>query len=372
MIVAMSVLTGFKYEVREKLFSFWGHVHITPFTPNTSTILTADPMKRDRKMEGNIRGVAHVADISPFAVRPGIIKANKLMEGVQLKGLASDYHLSANIGVSGKTIDYSDTAYSKQILVSQTTADRMGLKAGDDLQMYFLEPGAAYPRIRKLTVSGIYHTGMEEVDKNYALCDIRLLQRINGWGADDINGYQLTLDNERMADTVAAEVYDKYIEPPLTTNTMRDIFPNIFDWLGMQDVTTSIIILIMSIVAIINLAVVLLILIIEQSRMVGILKAQGMDNGNMMKIFLYHAALIATVGIVIGNVLGFGLCWLQKNFQILKLSEDTYYMKYVPVRVLWWQPVIIDAATLVLCILCMSLPALYIRRILPVKVLQFK
>lgn len=372
MVVAAAILTGFKYEIREELFSFWGHIHVTPFTPNTATILTSDPMKRDAKLEQNVKGLAHVVDFSPFAVRPGIIKANRLMEGIQLKGLTADYHLPANITIEGKRIDYSDTDYSRQVLISQTTADRMDIKAGDALQMYFLEPGATFPRIRKLTVSGIYHTGMEEVDKFYAICDMRLLQRINGWQPDDINGYQVTLDNDRLADSVAAQIYDRYIEPPLTTNTMKQIFPNIFDWLGMQDVTTGIIFLIMSIVAIINMAVVLLILIIEQSRMVGILKAQGMDNGNMMKIFLYHATLIAGAGIVIGNVLAFILCWAQKQTGFLTLSEDTYYMKYVPVRLLWWQPVLIDVATLVLCILCMSLPALYIRRIMPVKVLQFK
>lgn len=372
MLVTVAFVTGFKYEIREKLFSFWGHIHITPYTPNTATILTPEPMKRNMVTEQKVKAMAHVRDMQPFAVRPAIIKAGTLMEGIQLKGVTADYHLPKNVDVKGSPINYSDTSYSKEILLSQTTADRMNVKAGDDLQMYFLEPGADMPRVRKLKISGIYHTGMEEVDKNYAVCDIRLLQRINSWQADDINGYQVLLDDDQLSDTLADEIFNRYIEPPLTTNTMKQIFPNVFDWLSLQDVNTRVIIFIMSIVAIINLAVALLILIVEQSRMIGVLKAQGMPNSGIMRIFYYHAALIAGAGIVLGNIIGLGFCFLQKKTGFLTLSESTYYMKYAPVRILWWQPVLIDTVTLVLCILCMSLPALYIRRILPVRVLQFK
>lgn len=329
-------------------------------------------MKRNMVTEQKVKAMAHVRDMQPFAVRPAIIKAGTLMEGIQLKGVTADYHLPKNVDVKGSPINYSDTSYSKEILLSQTTADRMNVKAGDDLQMYFLEPGADMPRVRKLKISGIYHTGMEEVDKNYAVCDIRLLQRINNWQADDINGYQVLLDDDQLSDTLADEIFNRYIEPPLTTNTMKQIFPNVFDWLSLQDVNTRVIIFIMSIVAIINLAVALLILIVEQSRMIGVLKAQGMPNSGIMRIFYYHAALIAGAGIVLGNIIGLGFCFLQKKTGFLTLSESTYYMKYAPVRILWWQPVLIDTVTLVLCILCMSLPALYIRRILPVRVLQFK
>jgi lipoprotein-releasing system permease protein len=301
-----------------------------------------------------------------------IVNANKLMEGIQLKGVDAYYKFPVGIKLTGSTIDYSDTAYSKQVVLSQTTADRLSLSAGDDILLYFLEPGAALPRVRKVKLAGIFHTGMEEVDKNYGICDIRMLQRINNWQPNEINGYQLALDNERFADTVASKIYYEYIQPPLTTYTMHDIFPNIFDWLNLQDVNTRVIIIIMSIVAIINLAVALLILIVEHSRMVGLLKAQGMTVGKMIQVFLYHAGIIAALGIFFGNLLGLGICWLQQKTGFLQLSEATYYVKQVPVRLLWWQPLLIDIITLVLCILCMWLPALYIRRIQPARVLQFK
>lgn len=372
MVVAVAFVTGFKHEVKEKLFSFWGHVHITPYTPDASSLITPEPIKTNKQLEQQVNATPHVRSITPFAVRPVIINANKLMEGIQLKGISGDYRLHESIGYNGSKINFADTAYSKQVMLSQTTADRLNIKAGDQIQLYFLEPGSTFPRIRKVQVSGIFHTGMEEVDKNYGICDIRLLQRINNWQADDINGYQITLDDQQFSDTIASQIFYGYLQPPLTTYTMNEIFPNIIDWLKLQDVNTRVIIIIMTIVALINMAVVLLILIVEHGRMVGILKAQGMSLIGLRKVFLYYAGLIGFAGILLGNIIGLGFCWLQAHFQFLHLSEATYYVRYVPVRLYWWQPLIIDAATLALCILCMWLPTLYIRRIQPARVLQFK
>jgi lipoprotein-releasing system permease protein len=373
MVIAVSFVGGFQYEIREKIFSFWGHVHITPFTANASTIISPNPIKREPGLEQQImHRYPVVQSVSPFIVRPVMINTNKLMEGIQLKGVDAKYTLPKGIGLEGKPIDFSDSAYSRQILLSRTTADRLNVKAGDEIQLYFLEPGSTFPRIRKVEVAGMFHTGMDEVDRQYGLCDMRLLQRVNNWAADDINGYQVMLSDDAYSDTIATQVYVDYLQPPLTTYTMKEIFPNIIDWLQMQDVTTRVIIIIMTIVAIINLVVVLLILIVEHARMVGVLKAMGMTLNNIRKIFLYHSALIALLGIVIGDIIGLGICWLQKKTGFIELPESTYYIKQAAVRVIWWQPVLIDVATLVICVLCMWLPTLYIRRIQPARVLQFK
>lgn len=372
MVVTVGFITGFKKEIREKLFSFWGHVHITPYTPNAGTIISPEPIKTDPALEQEVKRMVHVRDVIPFAVRPAIIHANQYMEGVQLKGVNSQYHLPNSISLSGNKIDYSDTSYSKDVLLSATMARRLELKSGDEIQIYFLEPGSTFPRIRKLKVSGIFHTGMDEVDKSYGICDLRLLQRINNWQPDHINGYQISLDDEQYADTVSSTIFAHYIQPPLVTHTMKEIFPNIYDWLQLQNVNARIIIFIMGIVAVINLAVVLLILIVQHARMVGLLKAQGMSQGSMQLIFLYYAGLIAAAGIVAGNILGLGLCWVQQKTGFMQLPESTYYVRQVPVRIYWWHPALIDIGTLVLCILCMWLPSLYIRRIQPARVLQFK
>jgi lipoprotein-releasing system permease protein len=372
MIITVAFVTGFKHEIRGKLFSFWGHVHITPYTPNAATIITPDPIKMNPSLEQEIKRLPHVQDISPFAVRPAIIHTNDLMEGVQLKGVTQQYRFDKGIKLSGSKIDYSDTSYSKEVLLSETMAARVKISAGDELQLYFLEPGSIIPRIRKVKVAGLFHTGMDEVDRDYGICDIRLLQRMNNWQQNDINGYQVTLDDEQYADTVSSIIFQRYLDAPLTTHTMQEIFPNIYDWLQLQDVNARIIIIIMSIVAIINLAVALLILIVEHARMVGILRSQGMTGGALQVIFLNYAALIAVSGILAGNILGIGLCVLQYYTHFLHLPESTYYVSHVPVKLFWWQILIVNAGTLILCILCMWFPSLYIRRIQPAKVLQFK
>jgi lipoprotein-releasing system permease protein len=213
---------------------------------------------------------------------------------------------------------------------------------------------------------------MEDLDRNYALCDIRLLQRVNNWRPEQCSGYQLELDNEFFADTLADRIFQKYLKPPVTTYTIKDIYPNIYDWLDLKDVNARIILMIMAIVAIINLATALVILIVEQSRMVALLKALGASYKTLQGIFLYHAAIIAGSGILLGNILALGLCYLQQKTGILKLSEETYFMKQAPVRPEAMPIIMVDVITLILCVLCMLLPTLYIRRIRPAQVLQFK
>lgn len=372
MVVAVSFISGFKYEIREKLFSFWGHVHITQFDPNASNLIVATPIKLDTSLLHRVAALPHVVAVSPYALRPGILQANGTMEGIKLKGVFPSYFSSLEINIKGARIDFSDTSYSKDILLSQATANRLQIKSGDYIQLYFLEPGSTTPRIRKVKVAGLYHTGMDEVDKEFGICDIRLLQRINNWQQDNINGYQINLDNEAYSDTTANKIYNDYIDAPLTTNTMREIYPSIFDWLQLQDVNGQIVLAIMAIVAIINLAVALLILIVDKAKMVGLLKALGMERKKVQLIFLYHSSLIAVVGILLGNVLGLSICFLQEKFGFLKLSEATYYMSQVPVRINGWHILLIDLATLICCVLCMWLPSLYIRRIQPARVLQFK
>lgn len=372
MILALAFISGFKYEIREKLFSFWGHVHITEYNPNAESMATGSPIRRDEGLEEVVGGLPHVTQIAPYVVRPGILQYSGTMEGMKLKGINTAYKLSPKTNLTGSLPNFGDTSYAKDIVLSTATAARLQLKKGDAVQLYFLEPGELAPRIRKVTVSGIYHTGMDEIDKEYALCDMRLLQRINNWQPDEINGYQIDLDDADYADTTSSLIYNKYIAAPLTTTTMRDIFSNIFDWLDLQNVNAQVAIIIMSIVSIINLAVALLILMVDRSRMVGLLTALGMPRSQLRRIFRFHALLIAAMGVVIGNVVGLGICWLQLKTGFLKLSEATYYMTVVPVRLEWWHILVIDVLTLVLTLFWMWLPLLYLRRIQPAKVLQFK
>ncbi len=372
MIIAMGIITGFQQSIREKLFSFWGHVHIVPHNANPASLISATPIKYDPHLRQQVQRMPHVKQVAPFALRPAIIQANGRMEGIRLKGILPDYRFSRGIGFSGGSIDFADTAYAREILISQTMADRLDVHAGDDLMLYFLEPGASFPRVRKLKAAGVFHTGMDEVDQYFGVCDLRLLQRVNNWGADDINGYQVELDDPFLADTVALAIYDQYIMPPLYTESINSIYQNIFDWLNMQQINVKILIVIMAVVAVINLSAALLILIVDRARMVALLKALGMPFHQIRIIFISLAGLIGFAGVLGGTLLSLALAWLQQKYGFLRLPESTYYMDRVPVEIVWWHVVLINILSLVLCVLCMWLPTLYIRRIHPARVLHFK
>ena len=371
MIVAMAIVTGFDAAITEKLYSFVGHVHVVRYDETNSNALNyAEPVYYNHSLSDSIRRIPHVAAVSPFVELPVIVQAHGQLEGIALKGVNKDYRFPKGINMSGSLIDYRDTFYSKQIILSKTTGERLNVNAGDTVQLNFLQGGL--PRIRRVKVAGFYHTGMEEMDKNFAVCDIRLLQRINDWPADSINGYQIDLDNEKFADTVAAFIHYNLINAPLEAYTSTDNYSSIFDWLKLQNLNGIILLVIMAAVSIINMGAVLLILMVDRAMMIGLLKALGMPFETTRNIFLGIAALIGTVGIVLGNVLAIGLCWLQQTFGFLKLPEAAYYMKYVPIKIVWWHIGLIDIVTLLLCVFCMWLPTLYIRRIQPAKVLQFK
>ncbi len=371
MIVAMAIITGFKYSVSEKLYSFMGHVHVIPFDETKSNALTfAEPIYYNPRLVDSMRQIPHVTGVNPFAVRPVIVQAHGGMEGLQLKGVDKNYRFLSGITTSGKAIDYSDSTYAKQILLSKTTADRLNVNIGDTVQLNFVEEGI--PRIRRVKVSGLFHSGMEEVDKIYGICDLRMLQRINNWTADSINGYQVDLTDPGYADTVANYIHYNLIQAPLEAYTTRENYAGIFDWLELTGINSTILLVIMAIVAIINMGAVLVILMVDRARMIGLLKALGMPFEGTRNIFLSIAGLIGAAGILLGNILALGLCRLQLKYGFITLPEETYYMKYVPVKVIWWQVALVDVTTLALCIFCMWLPALYIRRIQPAKVLQFK
>jgi lipoprotein-releasing system permease protein len=371
MIIAMALIVGFKQQISRNIYNYWGHIHVTLYSPASASIISPDPMVLDKAIAEQIMAQPGVLSMTPYAIRPVIVNANQLMEGIQLKGVDNSYDFHS---IQSDGMDFSDSAYSKEILLSKTTMNRLKLKDGDELLLYFLDANSTVPRIRKATVAGSYHTGMEDIDAHYAICDIRLLQRINLWNSDQVNGYQLTLANPEESQATADKIFNEILprETQLVASSMYDLFPGIFDWLKLLDTNALVVIIIMSIVAIINLVAALLILIVNQARMVGLLKALGMPEGQMRQIFLYHAALIGFTGIVIGNIIAIGLCVLQQQTGFLTLSETAYSMQYVPVQIIGWHPVVISMCTLLLCILCMWVPTLYIRRVQPAKVLQFK
>ena len=374
MIVSVAVVLGFKETIKDKMFVFWGHIQVAPFNPNPSSIITPDPIDYDPGLLRKMAAEPGVREVHPFAVKAAILSTGSLMEGIKLKGVDKGYNWESSntIRFSGRMPDFSDTAYARQIILSKTTLEQLGLRTGDTLLVCFIDPGQERPRFRKLEVSGTFHTGMEEIDNNFAFCDIRLLRRISNWNGQAINGYQISLGNYRLSDSIASRIYQKYLDPPMSRTTMQELYPNIFNWLELMNTNAYIILAIMAVVAVINMATALLIFIMERTNMIGTLKALGMPPGRMQRIFLYHAANVALKGIFWGTLLGVGICLLQDYTHFIKMDETAYYMQYAPVKLEVWQVLLIDAATLCFCLLVMLLPSLMVRRIPIVKALRFK
>ena len=371
MILSLAVSTGFKDAIKEKLYSFSGHVHVTYFDPLKSNGITTPPIYYDKSLQDSMRHIPHVVSVIPFAQRPVIIQYHGKMEGIRLKGVEKDYHLPAGITTTGQPISYADSSYSRQVMISQRTADLLDVRPGDTVLLQFFESGAT-PRLRKVRISGTFHSGMEDVDKYYGLCDLRLLQRMNNWTADSINAWQLALDNDAYADTVSNYIHYNLVNAPVDSFTTEESNGGLFDWLRLQSMNSLILLIIMAIVAFINVSGVILVLMIDRAAMVGLLKTLGMPFGSIGRVFINVGAIISAIGILAGNVLALGICWLQKTYGIFKLDEATYFMKYVPIKVVWWHVALTDIATLIVFVIYLWLPALYIRRIQPAKVLQFK
>jgi lipoprotein-releasing system permease protein len=369
MILSVCVIGGFKTVIRDKIYSFWGHVLVVPYNDNPANIISDKPIIANDTLLRMMQQDPAVKHVVPFIVRAAIIQAKGQMEGIKLKGINAAYVYPDALAVKGQQIQFSDSDYAKQIVISQTTANKLNLHIGDDILLYFLETGSTMPRIRKLHISGTYHTGMEDVDQYLAICDMRLLQHINHWSPQQINGYQIDAQSEAAVPALADRIFQ---HSDLTAQTIQDSFPGIIDWLNVQDLTVRILLVIMSIVAIISMGAALLILIVERAAITGLLKALGLNNADTQKIFLYIALLTGSMGVLLGNVLAIGICWSQQQFGFLKMNEANYFMRTVPIDINLWYILLVDSATIVITLLCMWLPTLYVRRMQPAKVLQFK
>lgn len=371
MIIAVAVVQGFQKNIENKLLVFWGDFQIAAAHP--TGMIGAEVMDQDEELEEAVSSVSEVKDIYPFALKAGILKGEGPVSGIKLKGVREDFPFqnTASISYEGNKIDFSDSEYSTDILLSTEIANRLDIQVGDNLIAYFIEEGSSDVRKRMLTLVGTFHTGVGEIDNTFALCDIRLIQRLNHWTPSQISGYQVVLDDYKKADEIADFVYENYVHPPAITETIRNIYPGIFSWINVQDVNARVLIIIMAIVAIINIATALLIFILERTPMIGILKTMGMANAGIQKIFLIHATLISIRGILWGNAVAMLICFLQLRYQFITLDESVYYMKYAPIHWDWWVVLGINVGALLLCFLLLIIPTFIIRRVNIVKAIKF-
>ena len=373
MIITIAFASGFQETISQKVFSFWGHIQVKNYEAAKVTIAEETPILKNDSVTDLVRLYPAIKNVQAFATKNAILKTSETIEGILFKGVDTNYNFGNlnNFLVDGRWINFTDSGYSNEINLSASTASQLKLNVNDYVLIYFIQPDGAAPRPRKLLVAGIFKTGIEEYDKLIALGDLKLVQRLNNWNENQIGGYEIFLKDFRQMEKVNEDILYQ-IPVGLNSNTIRQIQPNIFDWLALQDKTIIIVLVIMVGIALLNLITCLLILVLERTRMVGILKALGARNFTIQKIFLFHGTIITITGLLFGNILGLAVCWLQERYGFIKLPEDAYYISQAAVNIVWWQVALINIGTLLICFCILLIPTIIVKRIQPVKAIQFR
>ncbi|RZK48401.1 MAG: ABC transporter permease [Pedobacter sp.] len=367
MILSVGIIKGFKSEIQSKVRGFMGDVQIyrydlngsfekAPFIPNPETL-------------NFLKTHPQIAYFSAFATKPAIMIANDEVEGVTFKGVDRDYNWSfieKNL-MEGRVIKAQDTI-SNPILVSNYIAKRMKLKVGDRILLQFVQNP---PKPRKFTLIGIYNVGIEQVDQGFVLGELSMIKQLNQWPNEYMGGIEVKLHDFKHIQEASNDIF-KGLDENLRSRSILESNPEIFTWLDLLDVNTEILIVLMLIVGLINMITALLIMILEKTNMIGLLKALGARNSQIMRIFIYNILYLVGLGLILGNILGLGLAYLQIETKLIKLDQSNYYLDHVPVEIHWNDILFLNLLTLGIGIIVLSLPAILVKRISPIKALRFK
>jgi len=374
MILAVSILTGFKQQIRDKVAGFAAHIQVVNFDANIS--YETVPVSASQPFIDKIRNHPGIRNIQLFATKAGIIKTDDNIQGIVLKGIGSDYDWSffASSMVEGEVVTVNDSVRTNDVVISKKVADMLGLKLGDSFSMFFVQDP---PRMRKFTIHGIYETSLEEFDKTYLFCDINHIRSLNGWEGDKVSGFEIFINNfddleymtEVVRDAIGYRIAEE--EEQLKVTNIRDRYPQIFDWLGFQDTNVIIILVLMILVAGFNMISGLLILILEKTNMIGVMKAIGAGNKLIRNIFLYQAAWLTAKGLLWGNIIGIGLAMLQLKTGLISLDPASYYLKSVPINLDPVHIILLNAGTMIAIILMLLIPSQLIARITPVRAIRY-
>ncbi len=368
MIVSMAVVTGFQHEIREKVIGFGSHIQITNYDYNVS--FEAQPISSKQVFLDELRETEGVRHVQRFATKPGIIKTDEDIHGVILKGVGPDFDWSffRDRLVSGDTLGMDDTTRSDGVIISNLIARRLMLDTGDDLFIYFIQDP---PRIRRLHITGIYDTGLEELDRVFVLGDIRHVQALNDWEENQIGGYEVLANNFDDIPHITGKTLDM-IPYHLDAQSIRQLYPQIFDWLSLLDMNVYVIIVLMILVAGINMITTLLITVLEKTNAIGILKALGARNTLVRNVFLCHAAMLISRGLLWGNLIGIGLCMVQVSTGLISLSPESYYVSEVPVNLRLSHILLLNLGSFGISMVMLILPSYIVSRISPVKAIIFR
>jgi lipoprotein-releasing system permease protein len=374
MILAVSILTGFKQQIRDKIVGFGSHIQVLNFDSNLS--FETVPVSIKQEFIPKIKALQGVKHLQVFATKAGIIKTDDAIQGVVLKGVGSDFdwnYFKSNM-VEGNVFTVNDSIRTNQVIISRKIADMLKLKTNDSISMHFIQDP---PRMRRFTISGIYETSLEEFDKIYVFCDIGHIKRLNGWEDDQVSGFEVFIKDFDNLDEMTQEVRDAIgynlteSDIKVKVTNIRIKYPQIFDWLNFQDINVIIIIILMLVVAGFNMISGLLILILEKTNMIGVLKALGSEDKVIRRIFLYQAAYLIVKGLFWGNLIGTGIAFLQLKTGLLTLDSSSYYIKTVPVNLDMIHILLLNAGTMAAIILMLLIPSQLVSRITPVKAIRY-
>jgi len=374
MLIAIATSLGLKLKIREKIAAFNGHIQIYNYDTNRSDVsVTPVSLNQDFYPEFNtVDGVDHVQAI---AVKAGIIRTDETFEGILAKGVSADFKWNSfeEFLVDGTLPNFSGEL-NEETLISKTLANKLNLKVGDTYLSIFLKDGdlSKPPNNRRFTVTGIYESGFEELDESYVLVDLRHIQRMNKWAVDEVGHFEVFLDDFDELQEKTAEIYGKTVSS-LDTQNLSNKYFKIFEWLELFDLNTALIIGIMIIVGGINMITALLVLILERTQMIGVLKALGAQNWTIRKVFLINAGYLIGLGLFWGNLIGLGILFLQKKLQFLKFpNPEEYYVTVIPVDISLTNILLLNSGVMVLCLLMLLVPSYAISKISPVKAIKFE
>lgn len=377
MLISVAVVTGFKEEIRNKVIGFGSHIQIVNFNSQNSYEL--DPISQNQPFLKTLSEFKEITNIQVFATKTGMIKTEEYTQGIAFKGVNFNYNwtfFEQNL-IEGRLPQIVETERSKEILLSEQVAKLLKLKLNDSAVFYFIHENETYPRLRQFKICGIYRTSLEEFDNHFVIGDIKQIQSLNEWQPNQISGFEIEINDfdriteieQKIRNTVVS--YKEDNQAILRTESITRLYPQIFDWLSILDMNVWVLLILMILVAGFNMISGLLVLILERSSMIGVLKALGSPNWNIRKVFLYLSFFLTGRGILWGNAIGISIIVIQKTFHIFKLDRATYFLDVVPMNFSFLHLIMLNIMSIAFITLMLMIPSYLISKISPEKTIRF-
>ena len=369
MIVSVSIVIGFKNQIREKVIGFVAPIQIKLLDNNESIENTALTFSQD--LNDSLKKISAIDHIQLVAYKAGIVKTDDQIQGIVFKGVDNNFSwpFFQSKLISGRIPDFQQGSRSNEVIISSYIANKLLLKTGDALRVWFVDTDQQ-ARGRRFDITGIYETGLFEFDERYVLGDLEQIRKLNNWNDEDAGAVEVWLNDKAPVDQVNNQIYFS-LPVNMASYTADELYPHIFDWLSLQDMNVIIIIILMVLVSGITMISMLLIIILERTAMIGLLKTMGASNRFVQRIFLVHSSRILLTGLIMGNIIGIGICLLQQTTGIAKLPAESYYLSTVPIDLSFLSILLINAGTLLLWFLMLLIPTSLINRIVPARSIKF-